>query len=353
MFFPILRSFAWVALTTPLFICAPGCSYHGANREESMPIEDRYLEPGADRSFDIRYVVQVKDVPPGTKRLRLWWPVPRDSSLQTISGLAFKGLAVPRVNEEPKHQNRIAYLEIVCPPPALEVEMTFNVRRREAKVALADLGEGSDPPGAFQAFLEEDRLVVIDDEIRRLAKEATRGKGGTAARARAIYDKVQERMTYDKSGTGWGRGDSRFACAVGKGNCTDFHALFIAMARAAGIPGGFEIGLYLPYDVDRSGDWKPGSGYHCWAAFRVPGRTWVPVDASEGDKIPERKDYFFGGYTPNRVTLSAGRDIVLSPPQAGEPLNYFLDPYAEADGKALPASKTWSFRDRPPSTPAD
>jgi hypothetical protein len=45
------------------------------------------------------------------------------------------------------------------------------------------------------------------------------------------------------------------------------------------------------------------------------------------------------------VTLSVGRDLVLEPPQAGEPLNYLLNPYAEADGKPVATDKTWSYRD--------
>jgi hypothetical protein len=77
----------------------------------------------------------------------------------------------------------------------------------------------------------------------------------------------------------------------------------------------------------------------------VPGKTWVPVDCSEADRFPDKKEFFFGGHTSNRVTLSTGRDIALVPRQAGEPLNYFLNPYAEADGKPVKAEKTWSFRD--------
>lgn len=43
-------------------------------------------------------------------------------------------------------------------------------------------------------------------------------------------------MSYDTSGRGWGRGDVVYACKVGKGNCTDFHSLFMALALAEGIP---------------------------------------------------------------------------------------------------------------------
>ena len=50
---------------------------------------------------------------------------------------------------------------------------------------------------------------------------------------------------------------------------------------------------------------------------------------SEGES-----DYFFGSVDANRVQFSTGRDITLSPQQDGPPLNYFVYPYVEIDGKA-------------------
>ena len=35
------------------------------------------------------------------------------------------------------------------------------------------------------------------------------------------------------------------------------------------------------------------------------------------------------------MRLSTGRDIVLEPKQAGEPLNFFYGPYVEIDGKPV------------------
>src|SRR4029450_3342146 len=60
---------------------------------------------------------------------------------------------------------------------------------------------------------------------------------------------------------------------------------------------------------------------------------WHPVDASEADKDPSRKEYFFGTICCNRVALSRGRDLVLEPPQAGEPLNFFIYPDVGGGGK--------------------
>jgi hypothetical protein len=50
------------------------------------------------------------------------------------------------------------------------------------------------------------------------------------------------------------------------------------------------------------------------------------------------------------VQFSVGRDVTLAPPQAGPPLNYFIYPYVEVDGKPFTqVSRKFSFRDVAPT----
>jgi hypothetical protein len=68
------------------------------------------------------------------------------------------------------------------------------------------------------------------------------------------------------------------------------------------------------------------------------------VDISEAWKAKEKADYFFGSVDANRVQFSTGRDITLSPKQDGAPLNYFVYPYVEVDGKVYEGiGKQFSF----------
>ncbi|MGA2697828.1 MAG: hypothetical protein ABSE92_17340 [Terriglobales bacterium] len=60
---------------------------------------------------------------------------------------------------------------------------------------------------------------------------------------------------------------------------------------------------------------------------------WIPVDISEAWKAKQKEDYFFGSVDANRVQIATGRDITLFPKQDGPPLNYFVYPYVEVDGK--------------------
>jgi transglutaminase-like putative cysteine protease len=320
-----------------------------------MEADAAFLKPGDSRTMAITYKGIVRDVPVETKKLRVWLPVPQDSAVQTIKDITFaEGPTKVAVGKEKRFGNVVAYVEVENPGATMQlapgaktfewsVSYSFTATRKEQVTDFDKLKEDGEEKDATAAeFLKDDKLTIVDDRIRKMAAEATKGKTSTVEKARAIYEFVFNHMTYDKSGTGWGKGDTNFACDVGKGNCTDFHALFMSLCRASNIPSGFEIGLYAPYK--RKTDEKLG-GYHCWSFFRVPGKAWVPVDISEADRFPDRKEYFFGSHTSNRITLSVGRDLVLEPKQDGEPLNYFLNPYAEADGKSLPTGKDWTCKD--------
>ncbi len=280
-------------------------------------------EAPRQRTFALTYRATVQDIPEGAGNLDLWLPVPQDDASQTIHRLTIDAPAPVTLGREPGVGNRSLHVRIDRPGGEATVTMTIVATRRENAGRREPLS-----PEERERYLAPEPLVPLDGPIRRLAEQATAGLEGDEQRARAIYDAVVGTMTYDKSGTGWGRGDALYACDVRRGNCTDFHALLIGMARSAGIPARFAIGLPLPGERG-SGE---VSGYHCWAELYVKGRGWVPVDASEAAKDPARSDYFFGHHDEDRLEFSRGRHLTLEPPQRGPALNFFVEPYAEVDG---------------------
>lgn len=156
---------------------------------------------------------------------------------------------------------------------------------------------------------------------------------------KALYDHVVGRMRYDKSGNGWGRGDAIYACDAHTGNCTDFHAYFIALARSIGIPARFAIGATIPADKNEG----TIEGYHCWAEFLADGR-WVPVDISEAWKNRKLADYYFGHNPANRFELTKGRDLVVDPEPASGPINFLAYPLLEMNGEVVKPETTFEFR---------
>src|SRR5215469_12749851 len=297
------------------------------------------------RDFTFRYSFTVKNVPAGQK-LRIWFPSGHSDSFQQVRAVTETGDLSLKKTRESKYGNEIYYAETSKSKQAdYHFEIVYDVLRSERVtlgVSTPHLADVKITDREKKIDLAPDTLVPTTGLPADLARKVTEGESTSLERARSIYDYVFATMKYDKSGTGWGRGDVLYACNAKKGNCTDFHSLFIAMARSQGIPSRFEIGFPLPAD-HHSGEI---AGYQCWAEFFEPKHGWIPIDISEAWKHPEKKDYYFGAHDANRVQFSAGRDIELSPKQDGLPLNYFVYPYVEVDGKEYPnVSNEFSFTD--------
>jgi len=300
----------------------------------------------AERSFHFTYTVEVQP-PAGTGMMKLWIPYPVSDASQVISNVQVKAAYPTEVRTEAGHGNSVLFLSAKQPQGPVKIEMTLLVKRLEYlhRPGTEPASPVPEPADALKRWLRPDRLVPLDKKVRKLAGQVTAGKKTDLEKARAIYDYTVSTMKYDKSGTGWGNGDIHWACDAKRGNCTDFHALFIGLCRASGIPARFSIGFPIPA---KRGEGEVG-GYHCWAEFYLKGYGWVPVDASEAAKNPDKRDYYFGAHDENRVQFSTGRDVKLTPPQSGAPLNYFIYPYVEVDGKELrDLQKSFSYQDVEP-----
>jgi transglutaminase-like putative cysteine protease len=300
------------------------------------------------RTFHFTYNFTINDIPAGTKRVRVWVPVPQTDTHQTVRIVAIKAPVKTRITQEPEYGNRMMYAEIQNPAAGkAEFTLEYKITRREysrgdyAQLERADQ-KPSVVPVSMNRLIAPDSLIPTDGKIKQLAVEITGSQAGTVAKGKAAYDYLFTNMRYDKTGSGWGRGDAVWACDSKHGNCTDFHSPFIGMLRADGIPARFDIGFPLPENKDK-GDIP---GYHCWAEFYARKAGWIPVDISEAWKAKEKRDYFFGSVDANRVQFSTGRDVTLSPKQEGSALNYFVYPYVEVDGKPYEKlDKQFSFEE--------
>jgi transglutaminase-like putative cysteine protease len=331
------------ALVLALFAALAAKAGHSPiDSKESVPL----------RSFEFSYQVRVPAIADSTGPTHLWIPLPQADGYQDIRDLHIDSPVWYTQGRDNEYGNKFA---VFTPTPeqsasGFDVLLRFTAVRREHKVNLnasaIEKASASAAPDQklLQRYLEPDKLVPLNDTIADLAKQNTAGDTTQIEKARHIYEYVVSTMRYDKSGEGWGRGDAIWACTSKRGNCTDFHSLFIGMMRASGIPARFEIGFPLP-ESKTEGDIP---GYHCWAEFYLSGIGWVPVDASEAWKNPAKHEFFFGAHDTNRVFFTYGRDIHLSRDQKGDPLNYFIYPYAETGGKPLKNLQThFSFRDVP------
>jgi transglutaminase-like putative cysteine protease len=297
--------------------------------------------PAAARSFLFTYAVTVTGLPP-EKVARVWMPVPPSDEDQDVRMVHTDLPPGNRLTQETQYGNQILYAEAKAGAAGtVALTATYRVTRKEVR------GEtpAHETKVKLARFLQPDAKVPVGGK----PLELLRGRALPADEmgvARALYEVVNTHMRYGKEGVGWGEGDAVWACDSRYGNCSDFHSLFISLARAKQLPAKFEIGFPLPTERGHG----EVAGYHCWAKFRPTGKGWVPVDISEANKNPQMRDYYFGNLTENRVTFSTGRDLDLVPRQAGPTLNFFIYPHVEVDGAVYPAGKVqrkFTYRDVP------
>ena len=275
--------------------------------------------------YEFNYNVRF-DVEDTGKPLHIFIPLPVEDAQQSVLEEEITASIPGKIEQEDEFGNRYWHGQL----PATEAgTISFSMKATVERPGSSENKVAVNP----EKYLAANRLVLVDDPILdpiRQEIHAQVDSDDKLALARGIYDWVVDNVEYKKVGKGWGNGDTYWACTERYGNCTDFHALFISLARSEGIPARFEIGFPIPDQADKVAG-KIG-GYHCWVQFYLPETGWFPIDASEAFKAPELRDYYFGSHPANRIHFSTGRDIQLSAAQKTKPLNYFIYPHIEVGG---------------------
>src|SRR5262245_38703731 len=206
------------------------------------------------RTFLFTYACAATGLVPG-KAARVWLPVPGSDEDQDVQIVRKELPGDGRFTLDPQYGNQILYVEAPANSAGrVGLSITYRVTRREAR--------GERPAKEDAARLA--RLLLPDGKGPTDGKPLTllRGQALPAeqvALARVLYDTVNTHMRYSKEGIGWGAGDVLWACDSRYGNCSDFHCLFVALARSQRLPAKFEIGFPLP-EARGAGE---VAGYHC------------------------------------------------------------------------------------------
>ncbi|MFW5936579.1 MAG: transglutaminase-like domain-containing protein [Desulfosalsimonas sp.] len=279
--------------------------------------------------------------------LDLWVPYPLSGAHQRVTDVRVDGNFDRRaVYRDPASDSVFLHARWQTAGKSPHLRLRFHVDLEGRSVdAIKDTGQPI--PRPIRPYLAATSEVPAENEkIKEIAEEATKGKTGILEKARGVYEWVTENTYRDPSvqGCGLARPVRTLYQCSGGGKCADISAVFITVARAAGIPSREVYGLRLAQP--ETGDIT--SAFHCWAEFYLPGTGWIPVDPADVRKMmlvhnlelpaaDSWQKFFWGGDNLFRVVLEKGaRGVHLTPPQAGNPLNYLMYPYAEADGKPLP-----------------
>jgi transglutaminase-like putative cysteine protease len=270
------------------------------------------------RRFSFEYAVEIPaDLAPETEGpVTVFLPIAQDATGQVILDFEVESEFVGQIELESDYGNRFWRAEI----PARRPKDTTIVVRYDVERSVVRSGDEPGSEEHAKRFLAASERVVVDHPVLEPILEEIRANASRASaveRSRAIYDWVVDNVEYKKVGTGWGNGDTFWACNERYGNCTDFHSLFISLARTEGIPARFEMGFPVPTDRAEGSV----AGYHCWVEFWLPDVGWIPVDASEAFKYPEKRELFFGTQPADRIQFTTGRDLRLGPSHLDRALN--------------------------------
>lgn len=269
-------------------------------------------------------------IPPLSNEARVWIPLAQSDRFQKVEVLSITGGDGYRTLVDPEYGNTVMYLELGPSDVERRIRIAYDVERLEKSAY-----ESAEDPARH---LNPEGKAPANGAIAETALKVVAGKEGELERARALYDHVVDEMAYKRCGSGWGQGDAVRACRELSGNCSDYHAYFVALCRAAGIPARFAIGAAIPSDRDEGGV----DGYHCWAEFFAEGKWW-PVDISEADKFTALSMYYFGHHPANRFEFSRGRDIKVTPGPRSGPINFLAYPVVEIDGNQRKVKTLFGF----------
>lgn len=236
----------------------------------------------------------------------------------------------------------------------------------------ADLSAPTVPPprdlSAFSRFLKPSRYIPLDGIVKKTSDQITRGAGTDLERARAIYDWIVENTFRDPKVRGCGVGDIRFMLESNNlgGKCADLNALFVGLARAAGIPARGVYGLRVAASahglrsLGLASD-NATTAQHCRAEAYLAGFGWVPVDPADvrkvvleeppgnlpiaDERVARTRARLFGSWEMNWIAYNTAHDVALPGSTRGR-LPYFMYPQAEiASGRVDPLDPE-SFRYR-------
>ncbi len=279
------------------------------------------------------------------KEAELWLPYPVSDREQSITEVKISGdFSQSAVYADNANSTPMLYAKWDRSATSRKLTFSFKALRKEVIRRNFPAKEAAWDKADYYDYLQGTSRAPLTGDILKLAGEITAGKKTVLEKAKAIYDWTCVNTYRDPKTRGCGEGNVCNLLANPGGKCADIHSVFVALARAAGVPSREIFGIRLgKSERDDITTWQ-----HCWAEFYLPGYGWVPVDAADvrkamlkenlnlkDAKTKEYMDYFWGGIDPYRVKLSTGRDLVLNPRQPGEPVNYLMYPFARVGDQVL------------------
>jgi transglutaminase-like putative cysteine protease len=316
------------------------------------------------RTFEVTTRAEIIS-PSGVSRAWLPMPLMPDTDYHKSLGYAWTGnAAATRIYRDEKYGAAIFYAEWAADEknPSVELVTRFTTRDRAVNLGGSAAAAPEDR-GVLAKYLKGTHFVRTDGVVQKTSREITNGLTTDADKAKAIYEWIVEHTFRDPKTPGCGLGDIRAMLETGNlgGKCADLNALFVGLARAAGIPARDIYGVRVADSAEYKSLGKSGEitkAQHCRAEFYLTGRGWVPVDPADVRKlvleeqgglplddprVQKARVKLFGAWEMNWLAFNYAADLKL-PNSAGEPVPFFMYPQAETADERRDSLDPDSFR---------
>jgi transglutaminase-like putative cysteine protease len=309
------------------------------------------------RTFEVTTRVEVLK-PAGLTRV--WLPVPLMSDAAYIRSLGNSFEAQgghSSLVTDPHFGAGIVWAEWAAGTKPVLV-LTSRFATQDIAVDLSKPGTApAEDPAVLALYTAPTEHMPTDGAVKDLSSSIVKGSKTDVEKARAIYEWIVENTYRDAKTRGCGLGDIKFMVEnkAWGGKCADLNALYVALARAEGIPARDVYGCRvadsaLGYkSLGKSGDITKAQ--HCRAEVYLAGYGWVPVDPADvrkvileegGGKKPDdpmvlaARKRLFGSWEMNWVAYNYATDIKLPRSSRGK-VTFFMYPQCEtAEGRLDP-----------------
>ena len=298
------------------------------------------------------------ELPRAESATRVWVPLPSITEAQWIKpiGNHWEGNAAAiSLERDPRYgaEMLMASWKAGEAAPVLEVKSLFSTLDRAIDFSKPGKVAALDAASA-RLYTQPTALLPTDGLVKATALEITKGAKTDLDKARAIYEWVVDNTQRNPKTKGCGVGDIRGMLETGdlSGKCADLNALYVGLARAAGLPARDVYGIRVAnskYGYASLG--KAGvitKAQHCRAEVWLSGFGWVPVDPADVRKVVleekpgltladevvvAARQTLFGAWEMNWLAYNDAHDIKL-PGSKGATLPFLMYPQGEnAEGR--------------------